>query len=418
MKTPLQCLSPKHQRPHQGDKQVTVAKLPLFSLETILTEPPAPPDWLVDRLIGDGSRAIVFGEWGAFKSWGLLSLGLHIAAGAPWFGTFSIPKARRVLYIDEEMSQSTLRRRVQRLVAGMDYMPSKGMFSVLSRRGLRFDGKGVTDLVGDLKQSGFDPEVMIVETFRRVFPGNENDAKDVAEFWRSADPIILPGRTLIISHHMKKPNAKGGNAVKHRASGSTDIPGGADDALAFQRNGKDTFVVQPVKCREAEEAQAFVVSVEFLSEGAVRLNYEGTPAEFKAEGGKAAQAEQMIVCYLSDPAHKVATTAELIALGKTADISQSSVERALRHLRKNGRIDAPKTGVYQLSAGVEKLHPSAPPKGGDGEGGSPPPSLHLSIPALPSSTPSTTDVKDGQEASLAMFDTPCNAFPEELADAA
>jgi RecA-family ATPase len=39
------------------------------------------------------------------KSWLLLDPGLHLAAGKPWLGKFSIPHPRKVLYVDEEMSR-------------------------------------------------------------------------------------------------------------------------------------------------------------------------------------------------------------------------------------------------------------------------------------------------------------------------
>jgi RecA-family ATPase len=194
---------------------------------------------------------VVYGEWGSFKSWGLLSLALHIAAGQPWLGQYPIHSPRRVLYIDEEMSPRLLRRRVKRLAAGMDPQPETLPFRALSRRGLRLDAGGVKVLLADLARSGFDPQAVIVETFRRVLVGDENTAKDVTEFWRAVEPIIQAGKTLIVSHHMKKPQSRSRGAVRHRASGSTDVMSAADDALAFERAGKEGFTVEPVKCREA-----------------------------------------------------------------------------------------------------------------------------------------------------------------------
>jgi hypothetical protein len=72
----------------------------------------------------------------------------------------------------------------------------------------------------------------------------------VAEFWRGVEPIVQPGKTLIISHQMRKPSQNGGNPTRHQASGSTDIMAGVDDALAFVRRGKDAFLIERVKCRD------------------------------------------------------------------------------------------------------------------------------------------------------------------------
>src|SRR5262249_44010054 len=187
-----------------------------------------PPSWLVEPLISNGSRVVVYGEWGSYKSWGLLDLGLSISARTAWLEKFPIPSPRRVLYVDEEMSERVLRRRIKRLASGMEGT-SPAIFRALSRQGVRLTAAGATRLLENLQASDFDPEVVIVETLRRVFVGNENEAKDVAEFWRVADVILKAGKTLIVSHHMKKPSANGGDDVKHRASGSATQSCGANE---------------------------------------------------------------------------------------------------------------------------------------------------------------------------------------------
>src|SRR5262249_55742734 len=145
-----------------------------------------------------------------------------------------------------------LRSRVQRLSLGMTSQPGSEMFHVLPRYGMRCDTGGIHRFLADLGVTSFDPEVIIVETVRRVLHGNENDAKDVGEFWHSIGHLLGSSRTLIVSHHMRKPNT-GGYVIrtKDRASGSTDILGGADDGLAFTRRAHDVIVIEPVKCREA-----------------------------------------------------------------------------------------------------------------------------------------------------------------------
>jgi len=322
--------------------------LRLISLGAILEEPLAPPSWLVERLISDGSRVVLYGEFGSYKSWGLLSLGLHIAAGQPWLGHFPIPQARRVLYVDEEMSERLLRRRVKRLAMGMERPPDPSTWRALSRHGVRFDAKGVRILLADLKATGFEPEVVIVETLRRVLIGDEKEAKDVSEFWRSVAPVLAAGKTLIVSHHMRKPAGRGGGRVRDRASGSTDILGGADDALAFERKAKDAVIVEHVKCRDGEEIEPFAFSL-VEDEDVVRLRHEGTPAEFKTQSGKAAQAEQLIVEFLESAPDQTARTEELLAHLMGRKMSDRTGEAALKALREQGRLVLLKRGVYKLA---------------------------------------------------------------------
>jgi hypothetical protein len=324
--------------------------LPLLSFDRIVAEPLPPAEWLVEPLIGDGSRVVVYGEWGSFKSWALLSLGLHIAAGQPWLGQYPVHGSRRVLYIDEEMSPRLLRRRVKRLAAGMDPSPERLPFRALSRRGLRLDAHGVTALLADLKASGFDPDVIVVETFRRVLVGNENDAREVADFWRAVDPIIRAGKSLIVSHHMKKPQAGGKGSTRHRASGSTDVMGAADDALAFERAGKEGFTVEPVKCREAEEAAPFAVSLVEPQgpDGPVLLRHEGSPADFKGQAGKVAQAESLILAALREAPNETLGTASILATLRAKGVKEKTAWRALANLKARGSVLNPEKGVWQL----------------------------------------------------------------------
>ena len=79
-------------------------------------------------------------------------------------------------------------------------------------------------LLNELHCRGLDPDVIIIETFRRVLVGGENEADRVAEFWRQVEPLQRAGKTVIISHHMKKPS-NFGSQVRYQASGSTDIIG-------------------------------------------------------------------------------------------------------------------------------------------------------------------------------------------------
>ena len=393
-------------------------KLKLISLGTILSEPLAPPSWLVERLISNGSRVVLYGEFGSYKSWGLLSLGLHIAAGRPWLGCFPIPHARRVLSVDEEMSERLLRRRVKRLALGMERPPDASMWRAVSRHGVRLDAAGVRALLADLKATGFDPEVIIVETLRRVLVGDEKEAKDVAEFWRSVAPILSAGKTLIVSHHMRKPAGRGGGRVRDRASGSTDILGGADDALAFERKVKDVVIVEHIKCRDGEEVESFAVSL--VEDGeAMRLRHEGTAAEFKAQAGKTVQAEQLIERFLeSAPEQTVRTEDVLTHLGGRG-ISERTGETALKALKARKRVVSIKRGVYQLARAAEATtnREAQAHHIPDGCGG-----FTTAAPAIESSASAVVPQRFAvaevpAEDPYAIFDTPCKPIPPELDDA-
>jgi RecA-family ATPase len=176
--------------------------LPLVSFQEVMTQDLTPVDWLVTDLIANQDRVVLYGEPGAMKSWLLLHLAVHIAAGRKWLGQFDVPIAKKVLYIDEEMNVRTLRRRIKRIGDGAALGTKDLPLRLLSLHGVRFDEKGAQTLLDGLAESGFNPDVIIVETLRRVMEGSENDAEDVATFWRNLEPLRKAGKTIIISHHM------------------------------------------------------------------------------------------------------------------------------------------------------------------------------------------------------------------------
>lgn len=237
-----------------------IATRPLITSGDLLTHDLPPLVWDVEPLISRGDRVVVFGEFGSFKSWILLHLAWHLAAGVQWLETFTIREPRRVLYVDEEMNERTLRRRGKRLAQGAGISGSPPV-AFLSRAGVRFDAYGAGALLSYLNEHKFTPDVVVVEALRRVLIGDENEAKDVAQFWRNLEPISRSGTTVIISHHMTKPPQQGQRAARYRASGSTDILAGSDASFSVERMTTDTARITGIKARDDVELRPFAVTL-------------------------------------------------------------------------------------------------------------------------------------------------------------
>ena len=324
--------------------------LPLVSFETIMRQPLPPIAWEVEPLIAQGDRALVYGRSGSLKSWLLLHLGLHLAAGSPWFGKFDIAQPRRVLYINEEMHERTLRRRIKRLGLGAGFEGLSLPFHAVSRVGVKFDGQGAEDLLRALEASAFDPEVVIVEALRRVLVGNENEAKDVSAFWRNVEPLREAGKTLLVSHHMRK----GGSRAKVDgfvlASGSTDLLAGVDTAFAVRRDtARNAVKIEPVKSCEVEEPEAFIVSL--IDEGGnspVEMRLESFMGDAPPEDTEVRKAYRLITEFLSQQPERTAKKGEVLEGLEQHGVRQRTGERALEDLAHRGRIKKAKYGHWQL----------------------------------------------------------------------
>ena len=326
-----------------------VSPLPLISFQQIMEEPLPPIDWVVEQLIAQGDRVMFYGEFGSLKTWLLLDLALHLAAGIPFLGEFPIPKAKRVLYVDEEMNERTLRRRIKRLGMGLLLETETLPFQALSRVGVRFDFVGAQRLLTALDKTGFEPDVVIVESFRRVLVGSENEARDVSGFWRNVEPILKAGKTLIVSHHMRKPHFQGNDSNRNRASGSTDILAGADTGFAIQRLSQDSISLECVKSREAEEVSPFVASMyDTGQDGPIEMHYEGSREEVQAESSKLDRGIILAQEFMSSAPNRTVETGTILAYLNGRGIPERTGQRVLTTLKKRGRACAVQRGLWQF----------------------------------------------------------------------
>ncbi len=314
--------------------------LPITSFEDIITRELPPVDWLVTDLIGNQDRVVLYGEFGSLKSWLLLDLALAIAAKQLWLGRFAIPVAKKVLYIDEEMNVRTLNRRIKQLGIGVSGRNQTIPFRAMSLGGFTAGTtEDVRTLIQELQRVEFDPDVIILETLRRVMVGSELDAQQVAAFWSNLRPLQEQGKTVIISHHMRKPSMQGGSDVRHRASGSTDILGGADTAFAITRTDRSRVVLEWVKSRNAEEPQNFAASFLNGESEARRWQFDRFE-ECQAQSTTAVrQAFDLIIQFLTERESGGVRPGVIQSYVVSQGVQRRTAERAWKQVKVSGRVE-------------------------------------------------------------------------------
>lgn len=320
----------------------------LFSLERALTEPLPPVEWDVEPLIPRGNRVVVYGEFGCGKSWLLLDLAIHLAWGRTWLGQFDIARPHTVLYLDEEMPERALRGRLHQISSAIppEARANAGQLWLLSHVGEKWGhAEVVKGLLTELQFNRVKPDVVIVETLRRVLSGSENEQQNVANFWTAVEPFLEAGITFIVSHHMKKPNPNGAGGARNQFSGSTDILAGADAGFAVFRTAQNGMRVECVKLREAEEPPAFVVSLSDVPDSptrAVELQYLGVAAD-TANDTKLLDAAVQIIKEQTQPRLEY-RTADLHGL--LAGFALSTRDRAVKACVVQGILTKARRGKY------------------------------------------------------------------------
>ena len=101
---------------NNADKQQDNSKtkgLKTMSITELVNSDYEPPEIIASNLVQQESVSIISGCSGVGKSWVALNVGMSIAAGKPLFEFFEVPKTRRVLLAQFELTNGQVKERVE-----------------------------------------------------------------------------------------------------------------------------------------------------------------------------------------------------------------------------------------------------------------------------------------------------------------
>ena len=182
-------------------------------LETDLPE----NEVVIDPVLREKDLAMVFAGRGTGKTWFTLSLAAAIATGKRCFDLWDIPRPRRVLLIDGEMSGKELQDRLRKIFAGIGERPGKGFFTLCAAD--RQAG-AMPNLATAEGQAALDK---LVERAEVVFVDNVSslasleDENDAAA-WQPVQKWLIDlrrrGKAVILVHHSGKGGEQRGTSKR------------------------------------------------------------------------------------------------------------------------------------------------------------------------------------------------------------
>ena len=203
----------------------------ILSIDDLMQQPP--PTWMIEGLFEARSVVMLAGPPGSYKSFLAIDWALSIAAGRSWCGRRTMPA--KVLYMLGE-GKSSMIKRIE--AWRYHYHPSVvETQQMLANFRVTFDvaqfahKSSIDNLLAELEQEDFRPQVVVVDTLARAFVGmDENSQRDIGMLVESADRLRQLGMTVILLHHTAKNTEFG---VKYR--GSSAIMGAMDTAMTMVR---------------------------------------------------------------------------------------------------------------------------------------------------------------------------------------
>lgn len=190
----------------------------VFSLEDFLSENFDAPLFLIDKIMPTAGRpGIIFGKRGAGKSHLANNLIKSIADGEPFLGKYKTRQGR-VTYLSVDMPIQMVQERSSKLASAVNNWPNVQI--------------SVTDVPIDIikvrpneewveKIVGFEPDLLIIDTLRKIHRLDENDNQTVA-IVQQALARAFGGQTAIaLIHHERKDNESSNySPLEERASGA------------------------------------------------------------------------------------------------------------------------------------------------------------------------------------------------------
>ncbi len=194
-------------------------------------------NWIVENYIPAGGLVMLSAPPKAGKSFLSLDLSLRLAEGNNvWLNKIPITPCK-VVYLDAENAPVLIKQRLKSL--GLN--DKCGNLKIITRQTL---GLGRIDLTNTgtmlkIKQSLAhlklcENDLIVFDSFRRLFSGNENDSSEVAEIM-AAITGISPAAKLIL-HHLRK-KGRENNSPAERVRGSVDITAAIDGLITINTEG-------------------------------------------------------------------------------------------------------------------------------------------------------------------------------------
>ena len=306
-----------------------------------------PVRWVVDNYVPEKGIVLCGSKPKCYKTWFAMYTGLCVATGRSMFDVIGTTK-KNVLFIDEEGNEQMLKTRCETLCDLLGIKDIENMHFLI-RKGFRLD---VVDWITRLEMiiERHDISLVIVDTLRRAFSGDENDSGEVNRLFCDTLGELTErlGVSFMLNHHLKKGDSQ------HKPDtirGSTDIQAMVDGMIMLEHGKKGVFVIRDGGSRMVEQRDP--VSIVFSEDTG-----EGTEIVMRWAGASEIfitaleQCKTDIIQFFKDRKLFVAKR-EVIRKG-ILSYNKSTFKRAIEEMALDGELKKDKKGVYIYPQGIIK----------------------------------------------------------------
>ncbi len=313
--------NPSHFLKNNGQRNYT----PLFSIDTVLSQPNTETEWTVESIVLAHGLTILGGLPGHGKSWFSQFLAKSVASGEPFLGKFEV-KQGAVLVVDREVPTKRLKKRW----SAVGITTGSPILFYSYSDPFKLDNPSDAERIKSLVKEN-NIQVVIIDTFNRSHSNKDlNSAGEVSGVFETIK-ALLELCSVVLIHHLTKASFDKEIPAANDLYGSIDFLAETDLLFLFKKKGKQLFEVYNQKSRDSEEIAPFTMSLE-VNNGLVDLIYEG---EKDAELTSPKAREQRIIEILkAGKIKREELVKQLVAEGD----KEGTISNSLTKLRSQGTI--------------------------------------------------------------------------------
>jgi len=240
---------------YSSDRLTDLFSLDSLSLSELVSMAFPESKWVVRGLVSEGGINCISGKPKSGKSFLCLHLAMSVASGKNFLGEFEVQQGG-VLLITKEDPRRLIKERVQGFWgenADLDSLPVR----ICTENNLYLDTNSwLPAIQKEIKEKNI--KLVIVDSFRRIFKGEENSSQVISEVHSRFKEIQKMGATVVfVHHHGKEGFFKRDNPDKLR--GSSDILAMLDSLLVVDKLDADRLKISQAVLRSDKPAVPFVV---------------------------------------------------------------------------------------------------------------------------------------------------------------
>lgn len=340
-----------------GPAPLPLTELPTISAGDWLHQEEAPRLPLIEDLLDEGDMLECIAPSKTRKSFFVLQLALHMAAGRT-FLNFKMARRARVMVVNMELTAEWQHRRMLRMAAALNI--SRDEIADLHFANTR--GLNVGNMPDAIIQTArvLRPALIIVDPLYFLHDGDENQAKDMMPVVRNFLRMMQEtGAAMLIVHHDAKGKA-GDRNIRDRGAGSSVFGRACDSRITLTPHAdSDDHVCVAAMTRNFAPREPFAARFDagiFVVDEEVDVEPETSRSATKKQTLDLGRLAEQAAGYLAESILRTGEFREKV-LRENMGLGRDKADKVLAHMRKENYFLRTKQhkGGYWISANEELI---------------------------------------------------------------